>query len=105
MKPIIIFNRAGAFAENKDIARDIRVKEIIPAMEKKEEVILDFDRVDAATQSFIHALISDIFRRYGTDALDRIVFKSCNETVKKIISIVVDYMQEGMGIETNDRVD
>jgi hypothetical protein len=102
MKPIIIFDRAGAFAENKDVARDIRIQEIIPALEKNEEVILDFDRVDAATQSFIHALISDIFRRYGTDALDRIAFKSCNDTVKKIINIVADYMQEGMGIETNN---
>jgi|GEM_PF-2545415 len=61
------------------------------------EVILDFEHVDAATQSFIHALISDILRKYGNNALDRIAFKSCNDTIKKIINIVVDYMQEGMG--------
>ena len=97
MKPIIIFDRAGAFAENKDVARDIRTQEIIPALEKDEEVILDFNGVDAATQSFIHALISDVLRKHGSDALDRIAFKSCNTTIKKIINIVVDYMQEGMG--------
>lgn len=102
MKPIVIFDKAGAFAENKDVARDIRLREIIPALEKNEEVVLDFERVDAATQSFIHALISDLFRKYGNDALDRIAFKSCNDTVRKIINIVVDYMQEGMGIETGD---
>ncbi len=96
MKRIIIFKRAGEFAENKDVARDIRLREIIPAMEKNEEVILDFERVGAATQSFVHALISDILRKYGRESLDRVAFKSCNNTVKQVINIVVDYMQEGM---------
>ena len=97
MKQISIVEKAGEFAENKDVARDIRLREIIPALEANEEVILDFERVGAVTQSFIHALISDLFRKYGNDVLDRIAFKSCNETVKKIIGIVSDYMQEGAG--------
>ena len=95
MKRIAIHACAGAFAENKDIARDLRIHEMIPALERKEHLILDFERVDATTQSFIHALISDLLRKYGSDVLDRIEFKSCNDTVKKIITIVVDYMQEG----------
>jgi len=95
MKTIFIFERAGAFAENKDVARDIRVREIMPALERNESIVLDFQKVGAATQSFVHALISDALRKYGGDALDKISFKSCNDTVQKIISIVVDYMQEG----------
>ena len=102
MKNIVIFDRAGAFAENKDVARDIRKQEIIPALDKNDEVTIDFQRVSGVTQSFVHALISEILRKYGTDVLDRIAFKSCNDTIKQIINIVVDYMQEGMGIETND---
>ena len=84
----------GTFAENKDIAQEIRVKSIMPALEKGKEVILDFEGIDGATQSFIHALISDIIRRYGSEALDKISFKNCNETIRKIISIVAEYMQE-----------
>ncbi len=95
MKLIEIKAHAGAFAENKDTARQLRLKEIVPALEKKEEVVLSFAGVEATTQSFIHALISDLLRIYGSGVLDRIEFKSCNETVKKIITIVVDYMQEG----------
>lgn len=95
MKRIDIFAHAGAFAENKDVARDLRLKELIPALESEDELILDFERVEAATQSFIHALISDLLRKYGADVLDRIEFKSCNETVRKIITIVAEYMQEG----------
>lgn len=95
MKPIEIHPHAGVFAENKDIARDLRLNEIVPALERKERVVLDFERVEATTQSFIHALISELLRKYGSNVLDRIEFKSCNDTVKKIITIVVDYMQEG----------
>ena len=95
MITISIGAKAGAFAENKDTAKEIRVGEILPALKRGEDVVLDFAGVDAATQSFVHALISDVFRRYGAEALDRVAFKSCNETVRKIIGIVADYMQEG----------
>ena len=84
----------GAFAENKDIARDIRINKLIPALDKNQEIILDFEKIEGATQSFIHALISDLFRKYGNEVLDKIQFKSCNKTVQEIISIVADYMQE-----------
>lgn len=102
MKKIVLFDKVGAFAENKDIARNIRLQEIMPALTENEEIILDFEKVDAATQSFIHALISDVLRNHGNDVLDRITFKSCNETIRKIINIVVDYMQDGIGLENDD---
>ena len=94
MRQINILEKAGAFAENKDIARAIRIGEIIPALNNHEEVILDFNGVTAATQSFVHALISAAIRKYGSEAMDKISFKSCNNTVKEIINIVVDYMQD-----------
>ena len=85
---------AGEFAEDKDIARDLREARIAPAVEAGDTVTIDFAGVGLATQSFIHAMISDIIRRYGSDVLDRLLFKSCNESVKAIISIVVDYSQD-----------
>lgn len=94
---IKLFKKVGSFAENKDAAKEIRIKKIIPALKKNQDVILDFENVDGATQSFVHALISDLIRKYGGEILDRIKFKSCGETVKKIITIVVDYMQESNG--------
>ncbi|MEK7744581.1 MAG: STAS-like domain-containing protein [Elusimicrobiota bacterium] len=94
MKRLEIYAHAGAFAENKDAARDLRLKEIIPALDKGEHVVLSFDRVDAVTQSFIHALISDLMRKRGPGVLDHLEFNSCNDTVRKIITIVVEYMQE-----------
>ena len=96
MKTINLFTRVGAFAENKDVARDIRTKDILPGIIGGEEVILDFEKIEGATQSFIHALISDVIRRFGIDVLDKLKFKSCNETIKKIIGIVVEYMQNAI---------
>lgn len=94
MKKIKLLPLVGSFAENKDLAREIRIKKIIPALENKEEVILDFEGIDSTTQSFIHALISDLIRKYGVEVLDSVSFKNCNEVIRKIISIVVDYMQD-----------
>jgi hypothetical protein len=94
MTSIIILPKTGRFAENKDVARDIRKDSIIPLLEANKECILDFNGVDSATQSFIHALISDVIRTYGVEVLDRVLFKNCSETVQKIITIVVEYMQE-----------
>ena len=94
MITIKLYKIVGDFAENKDIARDVRENELLPALEKGNEVIVDFGGVTGATQSFVHALISEAIRRYGSDVLDRISFKNCNEVVQKIITIVTEYMQE-----------
>ncbi|MCD4842895.1 MAG: STAS-like domain-containing protein [Methanosarcinales archaeon] len=94
MKEIELFPKTGNFAENKDVARELRINEIIPALKNHQVVILDFNKVDSATQSFLHALISDIIRKEGYEIIDRLNFKNCNDTIKKLITIVTDYMQE-----------
>lgn len=94
MTNLIISNHAGEFAENKDIAQKMRLEIILPALQRGEEVTIDFINVSGATQSFIHALISDLFRKFGSDVLERLNFKNCNDTIRKMITIVCDYMQE-----------
>jgi hypothetical protein len=83
----------GSFAENKDKARDIRINEITPILERGENLIIDFQEVDSITQSFCHALLSELIRNYGINLLDRISFANCSDEVKGIITIVVEYMQ------------
>jgi hypothetical protein len=95
-----IFDRAGSFAENKDVARDIREELILKALAQGNDIVLDYAKVDTTTQSFTHALISQAIREYGVGALDRILFKNCNEDVRRIVSIVVEYMQGN--VDTTD---
>ena len=92
---------AGEFAENKDIAKKLRVETIIPALTKSQEVVLDFKDVSGATQSFIHALISDPIRELKVLAFEKLVYKNANNDIREVISIVYRYMQESIDI-TNE---
>lgn len=94
MITINIKKEAGVFAENKDIARNFRINVILKALSEDEDIVLDFAGVEGTTQSFIHALISDPFRKYGDIVLDKMKFRNCNKTVQKVITIVTEYMQE-----------
>lgn len=86
----------GPFAENKDAARDLRIKKFVPALKRGESIVIDFDKIEGATQSFIHALISDLIRQNGPEVLEKISFKNCDERIRKIINIVATYMQESI---------
>jgi hypothetical protein len=97
MKKIINMQKvAGDFAENKDIAKKLRIEKIMPALSKGDEVILDFDGVSGATQSFIHALISDPIRKLKHVVFDNLAYKNANNDIREIISIVYRYMQESL---------
>ena len=93
MKEIKLIDYFDSFAENKEKARALRVDQLIPILENGDDLILDFAGIVGVTQSFIHALISDLFRKFGVNVLDRISFKNCNENVKSVIATVSDYMQ------------
>ena len=94
MITIELYQRVGSFAEDKDIARDIRESQIKKALLSGEEVTLDFNGITLATQSFIHALISDLIRSKGIEVLDKLLFKNCSDSVKTLVNVVCDYMQE-----------
>lgn len=66
----------------------------MPALKLNKEVVLDFSDVTGATQSFVHAVISDVIRQYGDDVFDHIVFRNCSSVVREVITTVTDYMQE-----------
>lgn len=96
MKTIHIKKNAGVFAENKDVAGELRDDAVLPALRRGEEVTLDFAGVEGATQSFIHALVSEAIREFGPDVLDHMIFKNCNDSIRGVVEIVVDYMQESL---------
>lgn len=95
MKVIKLLPLTGDFAENKDVAREIRLEQIQPSLAKNETVCLDFEGITAATQSFVHALISDLVRKFSDDVYDQLEFKNCSPSVEQIINIVADYMEDG----------
>ena len=96
MKVVRVLDFAGEFAENKDAARRIREEALRPVLESGAEVAVDFEGVGLGTQSFIHALLSDLIRGLGPEVLDRIIFRNCNSNIRGLISIVIEYSQDSV---------
>lgn len=94
MHLIKISEVAGKFAENKDVAKELREKFLYKWIDAKDLIILDFKSVDSSTQSFIHALISDILQKNGENVLEYFEFKNCNKALKSLISTVINYSLE-----------
>jgi len=101
-KTILIYQYTNDFAENKDIARELRLTQIQPSLDLSQNVIIDFEGVSSATQSFIHALISEVIRLYGVEVLETLLFRNCNSRIQTIIEIVVEYVQDGIFVDEDE---
>ena len=85
----------GGFAEDKDQAKIIRIEKILPTLERREHIVLDFDGVAYATQSYVHALIGEALKKHGEPALGLIEFRNCSPQLRSLIELVVDYSLGG----------
>jgi hypothetical protein len=94
MKAIRIVETAGDFAEDKDLAASVRDEHLRPAVEAHHKITIDFTGVSLVTQSFVHALISDVLRKGGEGVLKLVVFRGCNDGVRGIVETVVQYSLE-----------
>lgn len=81
----------GPLAQDKDLARQIRVERVLPAIEAGSELRLDFGDVETATQSFVHALLAEALWRHGERALALVEFFACAPAVQSAIETVVGY--------------
>lgn len=88
----------SGFAEDKDAAKELRIKRILPALARRDDLILDFEGINYATQSFVHALIGEALKRHGEASLDRIEFKNCSTQLQSLIELVVDYSLGGFPV-------
>jgi hypothetical protein len=86
---------SGGFAEDKDEAKHLRTSEILPILARGEELVLDFEYVRYATQSYVHALIGEALKKHGEEALGLLEFKNCSAAVRSVIELVVDYSLGG----------
>lgn len=96
METIKMLELVGEFAENKDVAKDIRLHHLLPALKNNQAITFDFEGVKGATQSFIHALISDALRKFPDIVYDNVFYKNTTEEIQKIITIVYRYIQESL---------
>jgi hypothetical protein len=100
---ITMFDIVGDFGEDKDTAATLREQRIRPCIERNEVITLDFEGVTLVTQSFVHALISDVLRVRGESALEVMEFQNCAPVVKGIVSTVVQYSLDTIADEDEDQ--
>lgn len=108
MSAVTVELEAGpdGFTDDKDEAKRIREKTIIPALEAGGHIVLDFCKLKSSTQSFVHALLGEALQRFREPALDKIQFKDCTPLMKSLVQLVVDYSLGGFRsehYEVNDR--
>ena len=87
------------FAEDKDQAKTLRLRKLLPALERGENIVLDFRHVKYVTQSFIHALLGEALYKYREGLLDRVEFKNCTPQLQSVIELVIDYSLGGFSTE------
>jgi hypothetical protein len=102
----IVVDLAGAeIAEDKEYARGLRMRKVLPALEAGDDLEIDFSAALYATQSFVHALLGEALKRHGEPVLERIEFKNCSKQLRDIIELVVDYSLGGFeSISSEKRV-
>lgn len=83
------------FGGNKDTAKKLRIEKIMPVISSGKKVILDFADVSGVTQSFMHALIAEPIREFPDTIFELLSFQNCSRSVKVVVEIVAEYMQEG----------
>ena len=81
----------GRFAQDKDAAIAVRETVIAPALDRGDEVHIDFEGVHITTQSLVHALIYSAIAGRGTAALERMTFHRAAHQVKSLVNLVVGY--------------
>jgi hypothetical protein len=88
-----ITDYVGSFAGDPDVARELRDSALAPAMHAGEPVIVDFAGVELSTESFIHALVSDLIHSTEFYALGLIDFRHCSQSVRDRLETVVESSQ------------
>jgi len=83
-----------SFADNKDKAKILREKHLLPAIKNGHKIVIDFTGIESTTQSFVHALISQACRKYSGIFLELVEFHGCNKYVKEMIKTVINYSME-----------
>lgn len=82
------------FEENVDEAARIREDEILPSMSTGTMVVIDFEGVKFATQSFVHALMYKVIRD-GQQIGSTLSIANCSRSTREAVMSVAAYAKLG----------
>ncbi len=85
-----IFNYFGKYAEDKDAAIAFRDRHMLPAVDAKKRIGLDFKDVETAPHSFLNALLATAVQRFGLKAYQQIRIYNANSSIREIIDGILE---------------
>lgn len=83
-----------SFEENVEEAARVRDAEILPSMGEGTMVVIDFDGVRFATQSFVHALMYKVIRD-GQQIGSTLSIANCSRSTREAVMAVAAYAKVG----------
>jgi len=79
--------KSDQFGSNRYVASPVR-RELEDFLKNHDKVIVDFNNVPNATQSWVDELLGKLFLREGRLLLARVQFKNCSANIQELIKFV-----------------
>ena len=87
---ISLKNYFGAYAEDKDLAKKIRDKYLLPALAKNKKLTIDFEDVIFATDSVLNAMLATPIHQLGLSAFRKIKVINVAPDIRVILDFIFD---------------
>lgn len=87
---VAIENHFGRYAENKEEAIHFRDTQLLPAVQSGKDILLDFNRVELSTHSFLSALLATPITQLGMRAYKRIRVTNATPEIRETIDYILD---------------
>ena len=84
-------DRFGTFLADGSQALSILREELLPNIERNNEVIFDMEGVENMTDSFANALIANAVKINEVAFFKYVKFFKCSNTMKTLIKIAIDF--------------
>lgn len=87
---ISVRNYFGRYAEDKDLAKKIRDKTLLPALAENKTLTLDFEEIVSAPHSLLNALLATPIERLGLAAYKKIKIINAAPDIRETLDFIFD---------------
>jgi hypothetical protein len=87
---ISVRNYFGKYAEDKDLAKKIRDKYILPALAENKTLTIDFEEIISAPHSLLNAMLATPIERLGLAAYKKIKIINASPDIRETLDFIFD---------------
>jgi STAS-like domain of unknown function (DUF4325) len=87
---ISVMNYFGKYAEDKDLAKKIRDKYLLPALAENKSLTIDFEDIVSAPHSLLNAMLATPIERLGLSAYKKIKIINAAPEIRETLDFIFD---------------